>query len=344
MSKEIINNAKHKISLATSLLELENIRLEYLGKKGVIAEQMKLIGTIEPNAKKAFGEFINNIKSEFEETFNAKKLILEHKHLQEKLEREKIDITLPAFHTKSGSLHPIIQAKLELTEILGHLGFITKEGPSIETQWYNFSALNIDENHPARQSQDTFYIGDPANPMVLRTHTSPVQIRTLESCTPPLKFIAPGRTYRSELDQTHTPMFHQIELMAIDKGLTMRDLKTVILQLISVFFDGQNPEVRFRPSFFPFTTPSAEVDIKFSGGDWLEVLGCGMVHPNILKNCGIDASVYTSYAAGLGIERMAMLKYGIKDLRQFFEGDSRWLSHYNFSPFDIPSIIRGLAR
>ncbi|MDX1923662.1 MAG: phenylalanine--tRNA ligase subunit alpha [Rickettsiaceae bacterium] len=338
--KNILNNAKKQISLASSLQELEYIRLEYIGKKGCITNEMAKISTIEQDQRKSFGALINNIKKEFEEIYHEKKKYLEQEFLRIKLAKEKIDITLPAACKPKGSIHPIMQAKAEIIQILVNLGFMLKEGPSIETEWYNFSALNIDENHPARQTQDTFYL--PGR--VLRTHTSPVQIRTLESSSLPIKFIVPGRTYRSEFDQTHAPMFHQIELMAVDKNLNMRDLKAVILKLIEVFFEGHNPEVRFRPSFFPFTTPSAEVDIRFKDGKWLEVLGCGMTHPSVIRNCGLDPNVYIAYAAGLGLERMAMLKYGIKDLRQFFEGDYRWLSHYNFSCFDIPSIIGGITR
>ncbi len=344
MLSNILNNAKERIGLATSLAELENVRVEYSGKKGVIAEQMKLLSQMLPEERKSFGEAVNDLKQQFEAALFTKKQSLENSAMNERLEKEKIDISLPATPHRTGSIHPIMQAEAELIEICAYLGFEVKKGPSIETEWYNFSALNIDANHPARQSHDTFYIGPKENRMVLRTHTSPVQIRTLESTPVPIKFIAPGRTYRSDFDQTHTPMFHQIELLAIDEHLTIRDLKAMIFSLISAFFESQNPEIRFRPSFFPFTTPSAEVDIKFPGGKWLEVLGCGMVHPQVLKNCHIDTSKYQAYAAGLGIERMAMLKYGIDDLRQFFDGDYRWLKHYSFSCFDLPSVIRGLSR
>ncbi len=346
MLSSLLSSAIDKIKSASNLLELEEIRVKYVGKNGEISSQMKLLGGMQESEKKEFGAKINDIKTQFEQILEEKKLLLQTKELERKLKSEKIDVTIPAKKHKIGSIHPVSQAKAELTEILSRLGFAVKEGPSIETEWYNFSALNIDENHPARQDHDTFYLPseEQGKRMVLRTHTSPVQIRTMESGNPPFRFIAPGRTYRSDYDQTHTPMFHQIELLAVDKDLNMAHLKYVIIEFINAFFEGQNPEVRFRPSFFPFTTPSAEVDIRFQGGKWLEILGCGMVHPNILKNCNIDPSIYQGFAAGLGIERMAMLKYGIEDLRQFFEGDVRWLEHYSFSSFDIPSVIGGLTR
>lgn len=344
MLSSILASSIDKINSATSLSEIEEIRIEFLGKNGLISQQMKQLATLADEEKKKFGSQINEIKRRIEDSLNEKKEILQIENLNKKLESEKIDITLPARHLRQGKIHPISQAKKELVEIFGSLGFAMKEGPAIESDWYNFTALNIDENHPARQDHDTFYIGGSDRKKLLRTHTSPVQIRTMEAGSPPFKFIAAGRTYRSDYDQTHTPMFHQLELLAIDLDLTMQDLKSVIEKFINAFFEGQNPEVRFRPSFFPFTTPSAEVDIRFGNGKWLEVLGCGMVHPNVLNNAKIDSNIYQGYAAGLGIERMAMLKYGIDDLRQFYECDARWLKHYGFSSFDIPSIISGLTK
>ncbi|MDX1923890.1 MAG: phenylalanine--tRNA ligase subunit alpha [Rickettsiaceae bacterium] len=344
MLTSILNKAKEKISLATSIAILEEIRVEFVGKKGQITEQMRALSTLPQEEKKSFGEAVNEAKKAFEELFEEKRRILKNQALAQKIEEDRVDITLPARYVRSGSLHPVMQAQAELVEIFAYLGFEVKEGPSIETQWYNFTALNMDENHPARQSHDTFYIGRSSEPFVLRTHTSPVQIRTMEKSSPPLKFIAPGRTYRSDYDQTHTPMFHQTELLALDKNLSMRDLKYVIETFVTIFFEGQNPQVRLRPSFFPFTTPSAEVDVRFGDGNWLEILGCGMIHPNVLKNAGIDSDLYQGYASGLGVERVAMLKYGINDLRQFFDPDTRILSHYGFSSFDIPSIIGGLTR
>lgn len=342
----LLASAIDKVKSAINLLELEEIRVKYVGKNGEISAQMKLLGSMPDSEKKEFGAKINETKTKFEEALEEKKSLLQKQELEAKLKLEKIDVTLPTKKYNIGKIHPISQAKAELTEIFAKFGFSVKEGPSIETEWYNFSALNIDENHPARQDHDTFYLPskEEGKRMVLRTHTSPVQIRTMESGTPPFRFIAPGRTYRSDYDQTHTPMFHQIEFLAIDKELNMGHLKYVVIEFINAFFEGQNPEIRFRPSFFPFTTPSAEVDIRFEGGKWLEVMGCGMVHPNILKNSNIDPLIYQGFAAGLGIERMAMLKYGIEDLRQFFEGDIRWLEHYSFASFDIPSVVGGLTR
>lgn len=343
MLDTILNAAIDKINSTSSLLALEEVRIEFTGKNGIISEQMKKLGSLPPEEKKSFGASVNEIKVKFEELFLHKKNELKELELEAKLKSEKIDITLPSPKINSGSIHPISQARNELTEIFASLGFEVKEGPSIETDWYNFTALNIDENHPARQSHDTFYIGEGEN-LVLRTHTSPVQTRTMQNGKPPFRFISPGRTYRCDYDQTHTPMFHQIELLAVDTDINMQDLKFVIEGFITAFFEGQNPEVRFRPSFFPFTTPSAEVDIRFAGGKWLEVLGCGMIHPNVLKNAGVNPEEYQGFAAGLGIERMAMLKYGIDDLRQFFESDIRWLKHYSFSAFDVPSMIGGLTK
>jgi len=345
MLSSLVSRATDKINSASNLAELEQIRVEFLGKSGVISEQMKLLATLPPEEKKEFGQKVNEVRAIVEETLLGQKKLLGDKELKLKLESERIDVTLPARKVQLGSIHPISQARAELTEIFAKLGFNVKEGNSIESDWYNFTALNIDENHPARQDHDTFYMKPNAEGerRVLRTHTSPVQIRTMQTGKPPFRFIAPGRTYRSDYDQTHTPMFHQIELLAVDKDINMTHMKYVIIEFINAFFEGQNPEVRFRPSFFPFTTPSAEVDIRFSGGKWLEVLGCGMIHPKVLSNAGVSEE-YQGFAAGLGIERMAMLKYGIDDLRQFFESDIRWLQHYSFGGLDIPSIIGGLSR
>jgi phenylalanyl-tRNA synthetase alpha chain len=346
MLAALIKDAINKIDSASNLNQVEDIRLEFFGKSGVISLEMRKLSAIKDDEeKKKFGREINLVKQNLEEAILSRKKILEDELLEAKLKSEKIDITLSSREKKIGSIHPITQAKNELVEIFAKLGFEVKEGPNIETDWFNFTALNIDENHPARQEHDTFYMpknGDDT--MVLRTHTSPVQIRSMLSGKPPFKFIAPGRTYRSDYDQTHTPMFHQIEVLRVDETCNMQELKYLVEQFISAFFEGQNPEVRLRPSFFPFTSPSAEVDIRFSGGKWLEVLGCGMIHPEVLRHGGVDPKKYQGFALGLGIERMAMLKYGIKDLRQFFENDQRWQEHYGFSPCDIPSISNGLTK
>lgn len=341
----LINRATNNIENASGLSALDAIRLEFLGKNGLIPLEMQKLAKLSPEEKKEFGRKINEAKQQIEYCLKIKKEALEKLELDNKLSKEKLDVTLPARNTRSGSIHPITQARKELVEIFARLGFEIKDGPNIETDWYNFSALNIDENHPARQEHDTFYMpSKDSSKNVLRTHTSPVQIRAMESGKPPFRFIAPGRTYRSDYDQTHTPMFHQIEVLAVDETCNMQQLKYLIKKFIDAFFEGQNPEIRFRASFFPFTTPSAEVDIRFKGGKWLEVMGCGMIHPQVLKNANIDPSIYQGFAAGLGIERMAMLKYGINDLRQFFESDVRWLEHYSFSPSDIPSITNGLTK
>ncbi|MDX2049893.1 MAG: phenylalanine--tRNA ligase subunit alpha [Rickettsiaceae bacterium] len=343
MKESILKDAIYKINNSNSSVELENIRIEFTGKKGVISEEMRKMATMTIEDKKEFGKIINDIRLKFEQELNRKKNELIEKEFEDLLSKEQVDITLASRPKSIGSVHPVMQARAEIIEIFAHLGFEVKEGPSIETDWNNFTALNIDENHPARQMHDTFYMKE-SDDLVLRTHTSPVQIRTMKSNNPPMKFIAPGRTYRSDFDQTHTPMFHQIELLEISKEATMAKLKSLIEYFISCFFENTGPEVRFRPSYFPFTTPSAEVDIRFKGGKWLEILGCGMIHPKVLTNVGIDSNLHQGYAAGLGIERMAMLKYGIKDLRQFFDSDLRWLKHYNFSPFDVPSVTWGLTR
>lgn len=346
MLSSLITAAIDKVKNSQTLSELDEIKLEYLSKKGLVSLEMRKLATLPDSEKKEFGQKVNEAKSQIQNELDSKREFLEEKELNEKLAREKIDVTLPSRKVKSGSIHPITQARKELVEIFSRLGFEVKDGPNIEDDWHNFTALNIDENHPARQEHDTFYMPSKGeNKFVLRTHTSPVQIRAMqELAKPPFRFIAPGRTYRSDYDQTHTPMFHQIEVLAVDENVNMQEMKYLIEKFINAFFEGQNPEVRFRPSFFPFTTPSAEVDIRFKGGNWLEVMGCGMIHPEVLKNADIDPSKYQGFAAGLGIERMAMLKYGIGDLRQFFESDIRWLEHFSFSFSDVPSISNGLTK
>ena len=347
MLEQILISAKQKIELATNLQALQQVKVEFLGKQSMLNQEMKKLGQLNEEERKNFGLAINKIKEQIQELLNKKYTILEAEELNKRFANEKLDLTIPARPYKQGSIHPITQCMEELIQIFAQLGFTIKYGPNIETDWYNFTALNIDENHPARQMHDTFYLQkqEDNNNMLLRTHTSPIQIRTMQNERPPFRFIAPGRTYRSDSDMTHTPMFHQIEGLVIDKDINMGHLKYVINNLINNFFEQSAIEVQFRPSFFPFTEPSAEVDIRIHGSaKWLEVLGCGMVHPNVLRNVGIDPNEYRGFAFGLGIERFAMLKYGIKDLRQFFEGDIRWLKHYAFSPFDIPSLVGGLTK
>ena len=310
------------------------------------------------SSKKSFcskGAKINEIKNQITNLIDLKKKELEEKFLNEKIENESLDITLPIREQKQGKVHPISQVIEEVTAIFGDMGFVLVEGPDIENDYNNFTALNIPEEHPARQMHDTFYLPDHGNEkVVLRTHTSPVQIRVMKSGKPPYRVIIPGRTYRSDSDMTHSPMFHQIEGLYIDKNINMGHLKFCVTEFLKAFFNIANLPVRFRPSFFPFTEPSAEVDIgcKKGGGelkigegsDWLEIMGCGMVHPNVLKNCGIDPEEYSGFAFGMGVERIAMLKYGIPDLRTFFESDIRWLKHYGFSAIDIPNLVTGLVK
>jgi len=342
MLDNILSTAMQKIAEVTDLESLQHIKAEFLGKNSQINAEMKKLGIMDGEERKIFGQKINQIKEQIQYSLNAKSTKLEEQQWDQVFLSEKLDLSMPSRPFSKGSIHPITQSLAELVQIFASFGFQVKEGPSIESDWYNFTALSIDENHPARQMHDTFYL---KNGQLLRTHTSPMQIRTIESGPPPFKFICPGRTYRCDSDTTHTPMFHQIEGMVIDKNINMGHLKYVIAETIKQFFEQPNIEVRFRPSFFPFTEPSAEVDLRFKGNDsWLEVLGCGMVHPKVLQNCKIDSEEYRGFAFGLGLERFAMLKYGIKDLRQFYEGDQRWINHYNFASLDIPNIVNGLTR
>lgn len=331
-----------KISAASSLENLETIRLEALGKQGEISLLMRSLGKLDPEERKQQGAFFNELRTEIQDTLETARENLAQQELKTRLERERVDVTLPAYPDHQGYIHPLSQATYEMRAILSRMGFAPAEGPDIENDFNNFTALNIPEDHPAREEQDTFYMpeDDQGQIRVLRTHTSPVQIRTMLNQKPPIKLMAHGRVYRSDYDQTHTPTFHQIEGLYIDKGLNMGHLKKCIIDFCRAFFDIDDLEVRFRPSYFPFTEPSAEVDIacaKEKGqlvigakGDWLEVLGCGMVHPKVLENCQIDPKTHSGFAFGLGVERMAMLKYGIPDLRSFYDTDQRWLAHYGF--------------
>jgi phenylalanyl-tRNA synthetase alpha chain len=322
-----------------------------LGKNGTITSMLKTLATLTPEEKKSQGSIINQLKIDITNQIEKKKLELNEIILNDKLASEKIDVTRPIRISSRGKIHPISQASDELIAIVSDMGFKLVEGPEIEDDYHNFTALNIPDNHPARQMHDTFYL---KSNFLLRTHTSSVQIRATKTSTPPLRIVSIGRVYRCDSDITHTPMFHQLEGLVIEKNLHMRHLKGTIIELLRKFFEIDDLPVRFRPSFFPFTVPSAEVDIgctrignelKIGKGDqWLEILGCGMVHPNVLKNLDIDATIYQGFAFGLGIDRMSMLKYGISDLRTFFEGDARWHQHYGFTPFDIPNLAGGLSR
>jgi phenylalanyl-tRNA synthetase alpha chain len=322
---ELKSQAITEIGAASDLKGLEELRVKYLGKKGLISSQMSAIGALPPEEKKAFGAKVNEVKTAVEAALDEKKQVLELAEINSKLANEKLDVTLSARPRASGKIHPLSQVMAEVTGILGALGFEQKEGPNVEDDYHNFTALNFPENHPARQMHDTFFL--PGN-MLLRTHTSSVQIRAMANLKPPFRIFSMGRTYRCDSDMTHTPMFHQVEVLYVDKKVNMAQLKWTLNEFIGQFFGPRG--IRLRPSFFPFTEPSAEVDIEWENGKWLEVLGAGMVHPNVLKNAGIDPNVYSGFAFGAGLERMAMLKYNIPDLRQFFESDVRWLNHYGF--------------
>ena len=332
-----------EINKASSIDDLEILRLHYLGKKGLISLEMKSLSSLSFEEKKTKGKELNIFKSLLETELKNKKNEIENKEINEKLQKEKIDTSLPPTNLNIGKIHPISQTIYKVIEIFGTMGFSVKSGPDIESDFNNFTALNIPDHHPAREMQDTFYIDDK----VLRTHTSPVQVRTMLDSEPPIRIIVPGRTYRSDYDSTHTPMFHQVEGLLIDEFSNMAHLKGCLIDFLKEFFEVKNLKYRFRPSYFPFTEPSAEMDIAFTkndnvikvgeGNEWLEILGCGMVNPNVLKNCNIDSKKYQGFAFGMGIERLSMLKYGITDLRTFYESDFRWLSHYGFSPMDLTS-------
>jgi len=325
-----------------------------LGKSGEITAKLKSLGSMDPDTRAAEAPKIHALREAVSDALASRKAALEAAELGQRLATERLDLSLPAPESVNGTIHPVSQVMDELAEIFADLGFSVAEGPEIETQWYNFTALNMPEFHPARAMQDTFYL-EPRTPdeepRVLRTHTSPVQIRTMLAQTPPIRIIVPGRTFRADHDATHSPMFHQVEGLVIDRTTHMGHLKGCLIEFCRAFFDVEDLPVRFRPSYFPFTEPSAEVDIGCSrkggelkigaGGDWLEILGSGMVHPQVLRNCGIDPAEYQGFAFGMGIERVAMLKYGIPDLRTFYDSDLRWLRYYGFLPLDIPSPVRG---
>jgi phenylalanyl-tRNA synthetase alpha chain len=344
-----------EVDAAPDLDSLEQVRVSALGKKGRITARMKQLGGLDPETRKATGQALNAIKDAVQAAIDARRATLAEAELAARLERETIDVSLPARPRAIGRVHPISRTVEEMIAIFGELGFEVAEGPHIEDDFHNFTALNIPPEHPARQEHDTFYLearADHGERKVLRTHTSPVQIRAMRTHAPPLRVIVPGRTFRSDDDATHSPMFHQIEGLVVDRTVTMAHLKGTLIEFCRSFFGVEDLPVRFRPSYFPFTEPSAEVDIgcskekgtlKIGGGqDWLEILGCGMVHPKVLANCGIDPDQWQGYAFGMGIERVAMLKYGIPDLRTFYESDLRWLRHYGFFPADVPAPVRGL--
>ena len=354
----LIADARSRIEAAAEGAALEALRVEWLGKKGRITELMKTLGAIPADERKARGAALNVAKDEVAGLLAARGAVLAESELDARLARERIDVTLPPRPLPDGRVHPISQTIDELTAIFGEMGFSVAEGPDIEDDWYNVTALNIPAEHPSRQMMDTFYLRSAgeagAPPKVLRTHTSPVQIRTMMSVKPPIRVIIPGRTYRSDHDATHSPNFHQVEGLVIDKAIHMGHLKGCLQEFCRAYFEVADLPLRFRPSHFPFTEPSAEVDIGCSRaggelklgnhGDWLEILGCGMVHPKVIANCGLDPEEWQGFAFGMGIERITMLKYGIPDLRTFYEADLRWLRHYGFMPLDVPSMTGGLAR
>jgi phenylalanyl-tRNA synthetase alpha chain len=347
------NELTSLISAANDLDTLDQARVVALGKKGKITAQMKQLGGMSPDERKVFGPALNALKDEIADLIKTQETALKKQEMNERLVNETLDMSLSPRPQETGSIHPISHVQDELLSIFADMGFVLAEGPDIEDDWHNFTALNFPPGHPAREMQDTFFLPEASDEegekakKLLRTHTSAVQIRHLLTNKPPVRVIAMGRTYRSDYDMTHTPMFHQLEGLVIDEKTHMGHLKGCLMDFVRTFFDIDDLPVRYRPSFFPFTEPSAEMDIgcsykdgtlKIGEGDkWMEILGCGMVHPNVLKSCDIDPDEYQGFAFGMGIERVTMLKYGVPDLRSFFESDTRWLDHYGFDPLNRPN-------
>ncbi len=359
------------IDAATGLDALEAVRVEALGKQGNVTQLLKTLGKMSPEERQTQGPRINGLREAVAGAIATRKTALERAALDARLAGETLDMTLPADAALTGTVHPVSQVMDELAEIFADLGFAVATGPEIETDWHNFTALNIPETHPARAMHDTFYLQQGIDAKaagmaderttfsLLRTHTSPVQIRTMLNQPPPIRIIAPGRTYRSDSDATHTPMFHQVEGLVIDKGITLGHLKWTLETFLKAFFERDDIVLRLRPSYFPFTEPSAEVDVGYTiekgkrvigghpgskgGGGWMEVLGSGMVHPKVIESCGLDPNEWQGFAFGCGIDRLAMLKYGMDDLRPFFDGDIRWLKHYGFSTLDVPTLSGGVG-
>lgn len=345
------------IGSADTLEALEAVRVSALGKQGSVSALLKTMGGMSPEERQTQGPIINGLRERITTALTAKKADLETAELNRRLATERVDMTLPAPDVPRGTIHPVSQVMDELAEIFADMGFAVAEGPEIEDDWHNFTALNIPETHPARAMHDTFYFPDDmardGQKMVLRTHTSPVQIRTMTSQEPPIRIIAPGRVYRSDSDATHTPMFHQIEGLVIDKGIHLGHLKWTLETFLKAYFEREDVVLRLRPSYFPFTEPSVEVDVGYSvingkrviGGaeGWMEVLGSGMVHRKVIEACGLDPDVWQGFAFGTGVDRLAMLKYGMDDLRAFFDGDTRWLQHYGFNALDVPTLSGGVG-
>jgi phenylalanyl-tRNA synthetase alpha chain len=334
---------------------LESLRVAALGKKGSVSELLKGMGAMSPEERQTFGPQVNGLKQRLTDALAEKKAALADAALDARLLAERVDVTLPGPNRPRGRIHPVMQVFEEVQTIFADMGFSVAEGPDIEDDFHNFTALNFPEKHPARDMHDTFFLEekDDGSRMLLRTHTSPVQVRTMMTQAPPIRIVAPGRTYRCDSDQTHTPMFHQIEGLVIEEGVHMGHLKGVLMDFIAAFFEVDDVEVRFRPHHFPFTEPSAEMDVRCdrsggalkigTGSDWLEILGCGMVHPNVLRACGLDPAVHQGFAFGMGVDRLAMLKYGIPDLRDMFAADVRWLAHHGFEPMVQPNLATGLS-
>ncbi len=344
---------EQQVAAAADLAALDAVRVAALGKSGEVTELLKSLGRMDADARMAEAPKIHALREAVTEAIASKRAALESADLERRLATERLDLSLPAPETPRGSVHPVSQVMDELTEIFADLGFAVAEGPEIEDDWHNFTALNIPETHPARAMHDTFYVDGSDGHMVLRTHTSPVQIRTMQKQKPPIRIIAPGRVYRSDSDATHTPMFHQIEGLVIDKAITMGHLKWTLETFLKAFFERDDIVLRLRPSYFPFTEPSAEVDVGWSiekgrrvvGGSegWMEVLGSGMVHPRVIAACGLDPKEWQGFAFGTGVDRLAMLKYGMDDLRAFFDGELRWMKHYGFSFLDVPTLSGGVG-
>lgn len=345
------------IASAADEQAIEAVRVSALGKKGSISERLKSLGSMSPEERKVMGPAINGLKNRITEALAGRRAELREAAISERLARETVDVTLPVRSSPAerGRIHPISQVIDEMTAIFADMGFSIAEGPDIETDYYNFTALNFPEGHPAREMHDTFFFNPDENGerKLLRTHTSPVQIRTMEKQKPPIRIVIPGKTYRCDSDATHSPMFHQVEGLVIDRTANVANMKWVLEEFCRSYFEVPHVEMRFRPSFFPFTEPSLELDIQCDrsgnevrfgeGNDWMEILGCGMVHPNVLRYCGLDPDEYQGFAWGMGIDRIATLKYGMPDLRDYFNADVRWLSHYGFRPLDMPTLFGGLS-
>ena len=355
---QIENDVMAAIAAAADEQALEAVRVAALGKKGSVSELLKTLGSMTPEERQVQGPAINGLKNRVTEALAERKTALKDAAINARLAAEKVDVTLPVRQSPSerGRIHPISQVIDEITAIFADMGFTVAEGPDIETDYYNFTALNFPEGHPAREMHDTFFFNpdEKGERKLLRTHTSPVQVRTMEAQKPPIRIVIPGKTYRMDSDATHTPMFHQVEGLVIDKTANVANMRWVLEEFCKAFFEVPSLKMRFRPSFFPFTEPSVEVDIQCDrsrpgevrfgeGNDWMEILGCGMVHPNVLRAGGLDPDEYQGFAWGMGIDRIAMLKYGMPDLRAFFDADVRWLSHYGFRPLDMPTLFAGLS-